>query len=107
MYVVLSDSTNEAVGIHNAVQILGTYLLRDEAVQATDKLFSETIDSYHEESMDYSDAAPVSTKNYDQFTGAEIEPYPEYVVGEAIGDGKEYHIYFMAVHCRYDAALEP
>ena len=103
MYVVLSDSSNETFGIHNAIQILGTYSLKDEAIRAVDCLFSETIDSYHEETLDYSKAVSVSAENYDSLTGAEIEPYPEYVVGETIGNGEKYHVYFMAVRCRYNA----
>ena len=103
MYVILSDSTNEAFDIYNAIQVLGSYSSRYEAIRAAERFFSKMIDSYHDGAFDRSNAVPVSTENYDQFTGAEIEPYPKHVVGEAIGDGKRYHIYFMVVHCSYNA----
>ena len=48
-----------------------------------------------DEAVRYEDAVKVDTESYADFCGCELNPYPEYVIGAAVGDGEDNHMYYM------------
>lgn len=94
MYVVLCDYTLEKADIYNAVEVFNALSSYEDAVKKADELYEN---KQPDESIDYSEVTHVDTDRYDECTGAEVCPYPVYVVGEAIGNGRDYHCYYMVV----------
>ena len=52
---------------------------------------------YPDNDIDYSRVHQIDREGYDSCTGAEIDPYPIYVIGETIDDGEIYHVYYMVI----------
>ena len=96
MYVLISDCTNEKADIYNALFVANTFNELSDAIEAADKLAKDCRE-FADDGYDPDEIHSVDTAGYDDCTGAEIEPYPEYVVGEAVGNGEYYHIYYMVI----------
>lgn len=48
-----------------------------------------------DEAARYEDAVKVDTESYADFCGCELTPYPEYVIGAAVDNGEDNHMYYM------------
>lgn len=96
MYVLISDCTNDKAGIYNALYVANTFDELSDAIDAANEI-AKDFREFADLTYDPKDIHPVDTAWYDDCTGAEIEPYPEYVIGEAVGNGEYYHIYYMVV----------
>ena len=83
MYIVASDYTNEKADVYKSVSI--------------DKAFKSSFlnGMPEDEAARYEDAVKVDTESYADFCGCELNPYPEYVIGAAVGDGEDNHMYYM------------
>lgn len=74
MYIVVSDYTNEKVDI--SYQKFFDGMPSDEATR-------------------YENATRINTDSYADFCGCALTPYPEYVIGVAVDNGEDNHMYYM------------
>lgn len=97
MYVVVSDYTKKSEYIKNAINILATCKTRYDAIDTAEQMFFKDFKRYPDNDIDYSKVHQIDREGYDSCTGAEIDPYPIYVIGEAVDDGETYHVYYMVI----------
>lgn len=96
MYVVVSDYTNEKADVYKSVSIDKAFKSRDDAIAFASVSFQYFLNGMPEdEAARYEDAVKVDTESYADFCGCELNPYPEYVIGAAVGDGEDNHMYYM------------
>ncbi len=96
MYLLVSDCTNTKDGIYNAMYVIDVFDDSSDAIDAADE-YAVNCREFANNHYDPDKIHPVDTEGYDDCTGAEIEPYPIYVAGEALFDGENYHIYYMVI----------
>lgn len=97
MYIVVSDYTKKSEYIQNAICILDTCEVLDDAIDTAEQMFFKDFKSNPDKDIDYSRVHQIDREGYDSCTGAEIDPYPIYVIGEAVDDGETYHVYYMVI----------
>ena len=97
MYVVVSDYTKKSEYIQNAVGIIDTFRSKENAIDAAEQMFLKCFKRYPDSDIDYDLVNQIDLEGYDSCTGAEITPFPIYVIGEAIDNGETYHCYYMVI----------
>lgn len=97
MYVVVSDYTKKSEYIQNAVSILSTHEDCEDAIDAAEQMFFKGFKRHPDNDINYYLVHQIDREGYDSCTGAEIAPYPIFVIGEAIDNGETYHCYYMVV----------
>lgn len=96
MYIVVSDYTNEKVDIYKSVSFDKAFQSRSDAIDFAAVSFQCFLNGMPEdEAARYEDAVKVDTESYADFCGCELSPYPEYVIGSAVDNGEDDHMYYM------------
>ena len=96
MYIVVSDYTNEKVDIYKSVSFDKAFQSRSDAIDFAAVSFQCFLNGMPEdEAAWYEDAVKVDTESYADFCGCELSPYPEYVIGSAVDNGEDNHMYYM------------
>lgn len=96
MYIVASDYTNEKADVYKSVSIDKAFKSRDDAIAFAAVSFQCFLNGMPEdEAARYEDAVKVDTESYADFCGCELNPCLEYVIGAAVGDGEDNHMYYM------------
>ena len=97
MYIVVSDCTNEKADIYNSIEVVNDFESHEEAVMFAEQAFLESQSSYRG-TYEWQTKAVDTARYFNECTGAEIYPEPDYVIGETDdGSGEIYHIYFMVI----------
>lgn len=87
MYILLSDFTDEKVDVYNSVELIDVFSSMEDAIASANEHWMNFNSKKNVHAVD--------TEGYDDVAGAEVNPYPIYVTGEAEDNGEDYHIYFM------------
>lgn len=96
MYIVVSDYTNETLDIYNSVSFDKAFQSRAAAIDFAARSYQKFFDGMpSDEAAQYENATRINTDSYADFCGCTLDPYPEYVIGIAIGDGEYHHMYYM------------
>ncbi len=95
-YIVISDFTNERVDVYNSINLSISCKTKEAAIEFANKSFENYIANLSDrDSLDHQDAIKVDTDSYPDYVGCYLDPGPDYIIGEAIDSGYDYHMYYM------------
>lgn len=96
MYVVISEYTNEELDIYGSVSFDKAFQSRDAALDFAARGYQNFFDNMPKDELArFENATRINTDSYVDFCGCALYPYPEFVIGAAIDNGENYHIYYM------------